>query len=540
MVATLASAEGVTSPTTDEHLHLVRGVAWWLAPDTRLSWPHPPLGHIVAAAPAALLYDGVPIEEFRGYDRANMMAAASAYFKTFEEARFHLRTARWVMIALALLLAVYLYEWMRRRYGLQLALMATLLYAADPVLLAHAGLMTTDFPITFVTLFSLLQLHDYLLSRSWWPLMGFLLAVGGLVTAKLTGVLIALLLLLPAISFAIAGCGRFADLTPRLRALVLGRDVILAMMVACLSINAVYRFDDTGLTVAEISEHQAPPGRYVKNLNEESLLLRTFPKGLPVPLPYTYLYSLEFVRAHNEKGHPSYFRGRERSSGTRGYFPMMLAAKLPTGMILLLIAGLVVAFRRRFRGLSLDVWLHGYFAIAFLALTFNAHLNIGVRHALPVVPSLAILAAHAANALWKAGRAQRLLAIACLVSVVAGTLLAHPRYIGDFNWFVGGRSGGHRLSVIGEDWGQDMNELARWQKREQVPVSYYHWQRLRYRELEHLGATVKPLRCRSKAPPDHWVAFHVSEKVRHNRCVRDYAEREPDVVLNDHILLYRP
>jgi hypothetical protein len=540
MLVTLVSAEHSTSPTTDEHLHVTRGVAWWRAPDTRLSWPHPPLGHIIAGAPAAILYDGPPFEEIGGYDRANMPSVALRYFKSYEQARFHLRTARWVMIALALLLAAYLYEWMRRRYGPRLAFLSTLLYAADPVLLAHAGLMTTDFPVTLVTLFALLQLHDYLLSRSWRSFVGVMLALGGLVTAKLTGVLIALILLLPAILYAALGRGRFSGLTPKRRALFLGRDIIAATIVALLSVNAAYRFDDTGLTVAEIVEHQVPPGKFVKALHEDDLTLRAFPKAVPVPLPYTYLYSLEFVRAHNKRGHPSYFKGKGRSSGTHGYFATLLAAKLPSGMLVLLVAGVLLALKRRFSGLSLSVWLHAYFALAYFALTFNAHINIGVRHALPVVPSLAILAAHAANALWNAGRPGRLLTIGCLASVVLGTLQAHPRYIGDFNWLVGGRAGGHRLSVVGEDWGQDMNELADWQKREKVPVSYFHWLRLRYSELDYLGAKVDRWKCRSEPPADHWVAFHLSEKARNHKCVRHYAPREPDIVLNDHILLYGP
>lgn len=540
MMLALVSTERRTSPTTDEHLHLVRGVAWWLAPDTRLSWPHPPLGHILTSAPAALLYDGPPIEELRGYDRAHMSRVSIAYFADYEQARFHLRTARWVMIALALLMAAYLYEWMRRRYGPRLAFFATLLYAADPVLLAHAGLMTTDLPVTLVTLFSLLQLHDYLLSRSRRSTASLLISIGGLVTAKLTGVLIALVLLGPAIVFAIAGRGRFADLGSARRALLLCRDAALAVLVAILSINAVYQFYDTGLSVSEIIDHRVPPGEFVKQLHEDDLTLRAFPPAVPVPVPYTYIYSLEFVKAHNEHGHPSYFNGEKRNKGTPGYFPLLLGLKLPTGMLALLLLGVSLATKRRFRNLPLDVWLHAYFVLAYIALTFNSQINIGVRHALPVVPSLAILAAHSANALWEAGRAQRALAAACLVSVVVGTLLSHPRHIGDFNWLAGGRSGGHRVSVVGEDWGQDMNELADWQKAEQVPISYYDWYPLRIPELRHLGADVDRLNCRSSAPEGHWVAFHVSEQLRRSRCVRPYLSREPDVVLNDHIVLYRP
>ncbi len=536
----LLLAERATTLTTDEPLHLTRGVAWWQAPDTRLSWPHPPLAHIVTGAPAALVRTGPPIEQLRGYSNANMPRASMAYFQSYDQARHELRVARWMMIALTLLMTVYLYEWTRRRYGPRLAWMVTLLFVANPVLLAHAKLVTTDVPVALVTLFSVLQLHDYLLSRSRLALLGLMVGVAGLVTVKLTGALIAFILLLPAVLFAIAGRGRFSGAGPKRRFLLLARDVLLTAMVALFAINAVYRFDDTGLTVAEISEHPAPPGKMLRELDEKSPLLRMVPSWMPIPVPYTYLFSLEYVRSHNRKGHSSYFRGKQRSSGTPGYFPIMLGAKLPAGMLLLLVAGVVLAAKRRLVGVPFNVWLHAYVASAYLLLTFNAHINIGVRHALPAVPSLAFLAAHAANALWAAGHVQRAFAAVCLVSVVAGTLLAHPRYIGDFNWFVGGRTGGHRLSVVGEDWGQDLNELAHWQEQNGVPISYYHWQSLRYQELEYLGAEVRRWKCSGEAPDDHWLALHLSERLRSGRCIEQFEGREPDVVLNDHILLYSP
>jgi hypothetical protein len=539
MAATLLSAERATSPTVDEPFHLVRGLAWWWADDTRLNYPHPPLGQLVAAAPVALWNERVPIEKIRGYERADLRSTTMRYLNNYELTRSHLTAARRTMIVLALLLAVYLYEWIRRRYGPRLALMTTLLYAASPVLMAHAGLMTTDFPVALATIVAILQLHDYLLRRSWWRLLGLALAVGALVTAKLSGILISLLLVPPAVVFAAAGRGRFAGLRPRRRALILGRDMALAMMMALFTINAVYQFDHTGLTVAEIVEY-GPSNKLTPKIGERGFVARVLPDRVPIPLPFTYLYAIDALRRHNERGHSSYLLGKEVRRGTPGYFPLMLAIKLPTGVLILMLAGLGLALRRRLRGLPLDVWLNAYFVSAYLILTLNFQINIGVRHAVLIVPSLIMLAARAANALWSSGRAGQLVASGCIVSVILGALIAHPRYIGDFNWLVGGRRGGHRVSAVGEDWGQDLNELADWQKRENAPLSYYHWFKVPRLELEYLGADFEVLNCGKKAPPGHWVAVHLSDWVRENRCVKQYVKREPDLVLNDHILLFSP
>jgi hypothetical protein len=123
---------------------------------------------------------------------------------------------------------------------------------------------------------------------------------------------------------------------------------------------------------------------------------------------------------------------------------------------------------------------------------------------------------------------------------VLGALLAHPRYIADFNWLVGGRARGHAISVIGEDWGQDLNLLGKWQREKGVPVRYFTAHRMRYAEVKHAGGEVNRLPCYGRSGTTNWVAVHLTDLVRRSCCVRRYLDRETDVVLNDHILLLEP
>lgn len=540
MAVAFVHAESLTSPTTDEGGHLVRGLAWWTTPDTRLSWPHPPLGQLVTSAPGAIFGEPTSFEEMRGYDKADFISITRVYWRDYEEARGQLRVARWMMALLSILLAIYLYQWLVRRFGVSLALFTTVLFAANPILLAHAGLMTTDFPVAAVTLVALLQLHDYLKSPAWWRTLALALAVGALLTTKLTGFVVALLLLPPAAVYAIMRRGRFADRTSEQNALLILRNIFVVLVIGVLSVNLAYRFDDTGLSVAELIDHPEPRNWIGGDLVSERTTLGKLPGGLWLPIPFTYVFSGEFVRAQNRRGHAGYFMGKKTPKGVPGYFPILLAIKLPTGTVLLLLLGLALAARRRFRGLPLDVWLHGYFASAFLALTFNSHINLGVRHAILVVPSLVILAGRAANAGWTRGHRWKWAAVGCIASAVIGTAMAHPRYLGDFNWLVGGRTGGHYVSVIGEDWGQDVSELAEWQKKTGVPLAYHTKKSLRYAALQGMGVEFQKLGCDAVPPEGHWVAIHRSSRARQRSCVRRYADREPDVVLNDHILLFRP
>lgn len=541
MAGALAHAESVTSPTTDEAGHLVRGLAWWTTPDTRLSWPHPPLGQLVVAAPGALFGDVPSFEGMRGYSKADFIRMTREWWwSDWDGPRGQLAMARWTMSLLSIFLAIYLYEWLRRRFSERLALLTTILYAANPILLAHAGLMTTDFPVALVTLIAITQLYDYLRNPAWWRTLLLALAFGALMVTKLTGFVVVLLLFPPALVYALMRRGRFAERTRVQTARTLLVDVGVVALVCILSVNLAYRFHDTGLTVAELVDHPEPKNWIRKDLVNERTTLGHFPEGFVMPVPFTYVFSGEFIRAQNKRGHAGYFLGKKTPKGVPGYFPILLAIKLPTGTILLLLLGFVLAARRLFRGLPLDVWLNGYLAAAFLAVTFNSQINLGVRHAILVVPSLVMLAGRSADALFSRGPRWSWVAIGCVASAVVSTAMAHPRYLGDFNWMVGGRAGGHYVSVIGEDWGQDVSELADWQRETGEPVAYHSRKSLRYRALEAMEVEFEKLGCDEDPPEGHWVAFHLSSRARQRKCVRRYKDREPDVVLNDHILLFRP
>ena len=76
--------------------------------------------------------------------------------------------------------------------------------------------------------------------------------------------------------------------------------------------------------------------------------LPSWPPGLRIPLPYTYLYGVATMRGYDELGTPSWFWGKRRSKGSVWYFPILFLIKNPLAWL----AGLalaVVAFARRQR-----------------------------------------------------------------------------------------------------------------------------------------------------------------------------------------------
>jgi hypothetical protein len=552
MFATIAAAERHTSPTTDEAGHLVRGLAFWWAPDTRLSWPHPPVGQALAAAPVALTEPAIDFTAQRGWDEASFIAPTRTFFRRyFPLARGYLRTARLCMAALAALLALYLFEWTRRRYDSLTAWLALFAYAANPVILAHAGLMTTDFPVTAATFLLVTQLHDYLrLGRG--HLLGVIVAAALLATTKLSGLLVLALMAPFAVGAAFFGVGRFARIGSR-RFSQPTVDLLAVVAAVVLAINAAYRFDEVGLTVQQVFDHPRPSSWLGSRvLSAESPLAR-LPPGLRLPFPWTYLHSLDFTWTHARLGQPVHWFGRMHDTGQPGYFVVLLGIKLPSAMLAMLAAGVGsgVALAVARRQPKLATVMLGHLCLAFAIVTYDARINLGLRHALVVVPALAVLAARGVTAwsrepIWMTGAQPHPLAAAgglAIGALVAGAWAAHPRYIADFNAIVGGREGGHRISLAAEDWGQDVGELGRLAvERGWAPLVYYTHHGLRNAELRQLRVRPRGYLCNAPFPADHWVAIHRWRValMPDAPCVVALEGRPLVQTIHDHILVYGP
>ncbi len=118
-------------------------------------------------------------------------------------------------------------------------------------------------------------------------------------------------------------------------------------------------------------------------------------------------------------------------------------------------------------------------ALVFLAFLLQANLNIGIRHALPLLPLLAILVAVGATRLWRAGpRLARWAVGVLIVAFVASSLAYYPHFLTYFTEYVPFRKElGHRVMVDSNlDWGQGLLELRDWMDErgvERIYLSYF-------------------------------------------------------------------
>jgi hypothetical protein len=189
-------------------------------------------------------------------------------------------------------------------------------------------------------------------------------------------------------------------------------------------------------------------------------------------------------------------------------------------------------------------WSLVSFSALLLALAMRGSLNIGVRHVLPLMPALAVLAGrstalvlqHVSARSWSSGAAT--IATAAHVS---GMAWAFPDYLSDFNLLVGGRSGGEKISIVGEEWSQDLIRLGRELSARGVRTLYFDGDNATVGpELARFGVKVRRLGCPKRLPSAGHAAVSARNLARRGpRCYPWTSSTPPAFEIPGHIFVYR-
>ena len=443
----IASTWSQLSETADEPAHVRAGLEWLDVGTFRWNPVDPPLSRL----PAAI---GPYLSDVR-FSRPGVAPARGLPVDALDsDDPTLLRRARMGVLPFFALTAAMVWWWAKRAGGPLVALLAVGIVSLDPVVLGHAALATTDMENTAAFVGALLAFV------CWWEAPSRLrsLVAGALLGVALASKLVALVL--PACALAAAlvlTWGGVARPPRRTLALHAGG----ALGVALLVLWASYRFS-VGALDGELS--RATLARFAEGCT--SLTCRGLQSLSRVSLPAPdWLYGLRELDWEERDGHPSYLLGTWRMSGFGAYYLVALLVKTPLPELLLALGGLVLAVRVRSRAEAGHLLAPVAAAITLVAAASLGHVNIGVRHVLPVYPLLAVVEASALAALIRdvsGPRANRLvarvLAAALVIALVAGSVAAHPDYLASFNATVG--DDGDRVLLDSDlDWGQDLFHL---------------------------------------------------------------------------------
>jgi len=414
--ARVATTYRVFSQTNDEPFHLAGGYDFLLTGRQTSDPQHPPLARIVFALP---FLRTPPPATTDGLARGNaLLLRDNRYTQNLGRARI----GNLLFLAIGIATVAL---WARDLISPAAGLIAALLFALTPAILAHAGLATTDMAVA-----AMLPAALYALTR--------FLDLPSMPRTILLGIAIALGLL-SKYSFIV-----YFPIAAVVLIIVRRRFPLLKLMAACgiaaLLVWATFRFTFTTLQAADPR---------AADMCAEVFHAPRLATSIRLPAP-DYLNGFIEVARHDRRGHRAFLFGEMKDGrGWWYYFPVALFFKTPIPLIVLFVTGIAILVARR----KFEVPL---IALAILAVAMTGHINIGIRHLLPIYAPLAIAAAYAVVEL----RRFRAVSIALIAWLLIGVGVAHPDYIAWFNAF----AGSHPENILNDsnlDWGQDVLRLAR-------------------------------------------------------------------------------
>jgi MFS family permease len=432
--ARIVSTYGQLSVTVDEPFHFACGLQYLSRRVYTCETQHPPLARALAAA--------IPYARgMRSAGEPDVWSEAPALFppgrrtdRTIVEMRLGVLPFFWIA-------TVVVFLWARRDFGSGVAVIAAAVFSAIPPVLAHAGLATTDMALT-----ACLSAAFYSLIR--WaemPTPGRALLLGIWSALAALSKFSAMLYFPVAAVLALAG---FAALQrPGWRGLARlakrrAATFALAIAVALVIVWGAYFFS-FGAVPAWRGRPNGPLPAWLADAR------------LPAP---ELIDGLQSVYSHNKRGHQSFLLGESSWKGWWRFFPVVFGVKTPIAVLVLFFAGLFAC--RFWRSMA------GWLPVAFFAAVFGSampgHINLGVRHVLPVYVPVAILAAVALARLarpWSGTAAAAAIAGGLLCVLVPGAL-AHPDYLAYMNAFAG-RAPEEVVADSDLEWGQDYRLLAK-------------------------------------------------------------------------------
>jgi len=477
----------------------------WDVPDSIL---HPPLSFYLSSLPLlsvdtdpALFMRPAPPTTDPGYldflgtadvprGRALLSSAANANDTLLTESRL-------MMVGVAVMLGAFVWAWSDRRYGAGSGVLAAVLFAIDPNILAHSHLVTPDICVTtfsFIAVYYLWRLLSESRSRhAWWGGV----ALGLALLSKFPG-----LLMLP-VCIALVGLWRASGRPVRWR----GCGIFVGVMTAVWLVG--YRFD-----------------------------------------PTPYFQGLAFQREHAAGGEAGFLFGQVASHGWWYYYAAAFALKTPLALIALLGTSIVILVRHwNARTLLEDSFLilPSVAVLGFFSVEHQQ--SIGLRYILPIYPFLIVLASRAATLATTKGLGRIFVGLT-VAWAAASSFWVFPHYLAYFNESIGGPSHGYQYLVDSNlDWGQELKDLKRYMDDHQIAKVYLSYfgtdaperYGIVYAALPSFSLPREAPQAPSPLPAGSWVAISATmlQGVYIDAPVfREFRARTPTAVLGYSMFLY--
>jgi hypothetical protein len=469
-----AIATQLDSFTIDEPYHIAAGVSYVRYHDFRINPEHPPLVKLWAGSFIAAT--GFHLDSLGRYNDkvGERTFTERAVFRQNDPDSVQ-RRARVAMFALNGLLLLALAFALKRTFNTAVSLGTLLFLAIDPTVAAHLPVVMTDLPVALLSTTAVVLAARAFREWIWSDLAVCSAFLGLALTAKHSAPVVLLSVTLVGTALAVfqppSSPRRSSARNSRVLKLAKVALVFAGAMVV-LWASYFFRYSESPSRVesfnrplsAKIDDLTSPRDRWV---------LAAMATTHVVPRAYLWGFA-DTVRVGMEgREIPQLFLGRVYGfRAPRYFFPVILAVKLPIGLLVLLLLGLFLFFTRR---IPLDWTFPAGVVVAvaalFLLLLSRGATYGGIRHALPAVVLLSTFAGIGCVVALSAKTPvlKTLVALAFVAAAISALPQVRPWEY--FNEFAGGTANAYKYFIDdGVDIGQRAKELARFYARELKPA----------------------------------------------------------------------
>lgn len=481
------------SQTWDEGFEIVAGYQYLTTGQYRASLENPPLERVLEALPLLSLHPDLTGDALSANNTGpvDVQAGLAFLYQNRIPADRILFAARLPMIAVTNALLLLIAVWTRRRFGAIAGLLSAALFSLDPTVVAHGALVKNDMTVAATSFLAVIAWDWFLRTGKGIALASSGLALGLALCSKYSA-----LFLLPVflVLYIFEKRGNFSLAH-------FAKSFAAAGALAILVILIFYAPYDSAL----LPHSRTAPGIPLRDAVDQSTMLGRRIAWIGSRLgwrAHPYLTGLATFAGHSGGTHSAYILGHRGNTGWWYYFPFAFLVKTPVAILIALAIAIPFALNQPL--LAIPVVLFG-------ALSMSGHVDIGLRHILPVYPFLYVLMGAALARLpWR-----KFLIPAILGCTAIESLAIFPYYMPFFNVLAGGPKNGPKLLVDSNlDWGQDLRRLGEFvasrgpnsKDQPQVCIMYFGtaptWYYLRYpanfRTLDEMHQGL-PLECQLAA-----------------------------------------
>jgi hypothetical protein len=453
------------SMMVDDTIHIPSGYSYLKTHDFRLNEEHPPFIKLLSALGLEHVQPELPLDS-EGWSKAEEAGDPDDGTDTFCGDFFHRNAdkfeqiifwGRLPVVLVPVLLAFAVWAFTRNLFDELTAILSVFFLLSEPNIIANSTFVQDDLASALAVFCFVIALRWYFQKPALVRALLFGLAIAfGLLVKHSLAVLVPISIVL-LIAHAVWRRFKYKEHLCRYFGFAL---IILGcayfVFLAGYAFDASFIDDDEAVFISE----------WFNVTGNAADSFQNFLVHLPLLLPKYYMWGMDMVVNDVRNGRPAFLLGEVSDTGWWYYFPVAFVLKTTLPFLLLTVSGLVwtawKTIRRR--------WLDGLYLLlpplGYLAMSMASHLNIGVRHIMPVFPFFAIMGAAAVSAFLRIERLKERrfpkILLGILVAVIGFIAIStFPDSTTYFSPLAGGPANGWRLlSDSNVETGQDVKSLA--------------------------------------------------------------------------------